>query len=80
MNKCEVLKHILNVRRGKYTFLMAGVAVAVLMIGCLTEHINSATDSCQEQLHNSHEASLHQRKSVHPLLASNYTFSQRGDI
>lgn len=59
-----VLKHILNVKRGKHSFLMAGVAGAVLMIGCLTEHINSAADSCQEQLHNSQEASLYQNKSI----------------
>lgn len=38
--------------------------VAVLMIRCLTEHVNSATDTCQEQLHNSHEASLHKSKSI----------------
>ena len=64
MNKCQDLKHLLNARRGKYSFLMAGIPVADLLIGWLTEHINSATHSCQEQLHNSHEASLHQGKSI----------------
>lgn len=59
-----VVKHILNVRRGKYSFLMTGVVGTVLMIGCLTEHINSAAYSCQEQLHNSREASLYQNKSI----------------
>lgn len=73
-----VLKHILNVRRGKYSFLMAGVAEAVLMIGCLTEHINSAADSCQEQLHNSHETSLYQSKSIASTASFKlYLFSKR---
>lgn len=45
LNKCEGLKYVLNVRRGKYSFLMVGVVVVVLMIGCLIEYINLVIDS-----------------------------------
>lgn len=47
------------------------------MIGCLTEHINSAAYSCQEQLHNSCEASLYQSKSIASASFKVYLFSKR---